>query len=64
MSEMTIYQTQVITPDVTADGKTVVLTFKPEGRLPVSIQVPRAHFERFLENAAAELSRVPLPGNT
>jgi hypothetical protein len=58
---MTTYETQVIDIDLTADGQTVVLTFKPHGQPPVCVSLPRVHFERFQEKAVAALSQSPGP---
>jgi len=63
MTDLTVYETRVITPDITSDGRTVVLLFKPHQQPPVCIQIPRLHFERLLEKAATALSQAPLRDN-
>jgi hypothetical protein len=61
MEQITIYETQAMTARLTADGTRVAVTFKPHGGLPVSVQMPRASFERFVQQATRELAQATRP---
>ena len=54
---ITIYQTRMIDVDLSEDGRTAVLTFKPQSAPPVSVQLSRAAFEAFLQRAAEAIKR-------
>lgn len=56
MNQVKIYETQVIGIALTDDYETVVMTFKPINDNPVSINIPRSSFCRFLNRATEVLS--------
>ena len=51
MDEMTIYHTNVMKADVSNDR--AIITFKPHGKPPVSVQIPLVAFLQFLSQAAS-----------
>jgi hypothetical protein len=57
--EMKTYWVRSLDFEMAEDGTTVVISFAPHGELPVSIHVPRAAFEVFVERSAAVIARPP-----
>jgi hypothetical protein len=62
MDKLTIYETQAITARITEDGKTAVLTFRPQGLSPVSVQLSREALERLVQQATRELAQAAQAG--
>jgi hypothetical protein len=62
--EMKNYWVRAFDFEMTEDGTAAVISFAPHGEPPVSVHVPRAAFEVFVERSAAVIARPPRRNTT